>query len=367
MRIALCSDYFYPKLGGITTHIEYLARFLERRGHEVTIITKKGSFNDVKLGLNIVRIQSIFRSTSVLDIPHVDELEYVLRQGRFDVIHAHHAFSPISLFSISIGRKLGIGTVLTNHSIQFMHDFDIMWRPSSYILFPVKCMINNADRIIAVSKVAAKFIKYFTDKDVEVIPNCVDVSEFAVNSKVFDGRSILFVGRLVYRKGLHKLLKMMKYVVKENKEAHLTIAGSGYLTPILKNLIDLLDLQKNVSLKLGPKKSEIISLYHKANVFVMPSIFGESFGIVILEAMASKTPIVATDQGGICEVVKHEETGLIVRNGNEYKMAQYVLELLEDRGFSRKLSENAFHEVRKYDCKEIVDSVEKIYEELIIH
>ena len=364
MKIALCSDYFYPKIGGITTHIEYLARFLRERGHEVTIVTKKANFDDKELDLNVVRIPSLFKSANVLDVPHVDEMDRILRREKIDVVHAHHAFSPISLFSLSIGKKIGINTVLTNHSIQFMHDFDLMWKPSSYVLFPISQMINNADKVVAVSQAAAKFIRYFTDKDVVVIPNGVNVHEFAPKNKEFDGRSILFVGRLVYRKGLHRLLKVMKYVVKVNSKVHLTIAGSGYLAPLLRYLIDALDLQRNVSVVLKPRRPELIQLYHRANVFVMPSIFGESFGIVILEAMASKTPVIATDHGGISEVIKHGRTGLLVKSCSEKEMAQCILELLEDEDYCRKISENAFREVENYDWRIIVPKIEKLYREL---
>ena len=75
MKVALCSDYFYPKIGGITTHIEYLTRFLEERGHDVTIVTKKADFNDKELNLNVVRVSSLFRSSNTLDIPYIDETD----------------------------------------------------------------------------------------------------------------------------------------------------------------------------------------------------------------------------------------------------------------------------------------------------
>jgi len=73
LKIALCSDYFHPKTGGITTHIENLARTLEKRGHEVVIITKTADFNDEARGLKVVRIKSLFHSSQTLDVPHIDE------------------------------------------------------------------------------------------------------------------------------------------------------------------------------------------------------------------------------------------------------------------------------------------------------
>lgn len=365
MKIALCSDYFYPKIGGITTHIENLARMLKKRGHEVIIITKMSDFNDQAHGLNVVRIKSLFRSSQTLDIPRLDDLEEALRETRLDIIHAHHAFSPISLFSLLIGKRLGIKTVLTNHSIQFLYDFNYLWKPSSLMLFPLKQYINSADRIIAVSRVAATFISHFTDKEVSIIPNGVNIEEFAPHIKKFDGKSILFVGRLVYRKGLHLLLEAMKQVVNEKNNVELTIAGSGYLSPVLKAVVKTSGLHNNIFLREGLRKSELIDLYQRANIFVLPSIFGESFGIVLLEAMASRTPIVATAQGGIREIVNHMETGLLVRKNNVEELARGILILLENKELSERISSNAFREVKKYDWNIIVKRIEEVYEEIL--
>jgi len=362
LKVALCSDYFYPKIGGITTHIEGLARSLEERGHDVIIITRKAKFDDKDHGLNVIRIESLFKSSRTLDIPNTLEMEKIIKSETPDVIHSHHAFSPISLFSLSIGKKLGIKTVLTNHSIQFLYDFDVLWKPSSILLFPIRQLINNADHIIAVSQAAARFMSYFTSKDIEVIPNGINVNEFALVTKEFDGKSILFVGRLVYRKGLHKLLRIMEYVAHENREAHLTIVGSGYLSLLIKVMIRTLNLNKNVTVKKKLLKSELIKLYQGANVFVMPSIYGESFGIVLLEAMASKTPVVATDQGGIKEIIRNEETGLLVKREEIEKMAEKIITLLNDKSYCKEVSERAFQEVRNYDWGIIAEKIEKVYE-----
>lgn len=365
MKIALCSDYFYPKIGGITVHIENLAKKLRERGHETIIITRVADFNDEVHGLNVVRINSLFHSYQTLDIPQIDELEEILKKEKPDIIHAHHAFSPISLFSLVLGKKLGIKTVLTNHSIQFLYDFNYFWKPSSFILFPLKQYINSADKIIAVSKAAATFISYFTDKEVKIIPNGVNVEEFAPRVKKFDGRSVLFVGRFVFRKGIHLLLEAMKQVIDEKSEAELTIAGSGYLSPVLKTFLKTLNLKNNIFIRENLNKSELINLYHKANVFVLPSVFGESFGIVLLEAMASKTPVVATAQGGIQEIVKHMKTGLLVKRNEIKGLAKSILTLLKDEELSKRISTKAFREVKKYDWKIVVKRIEETYEETL--
>jgi len=338
LKVALCSDYFYPKIGGITTHIEGLARSLEERGHDVIIITRKAKFDDKDHGLNVIRIESLFKSSRTLDIPNTLEMEKIIKSETPDVIHSHHAFSPISLFSLSIGKKLGIKTVLTNHSIQFLYDFDVLWKPSSILLFPIRQLINNADHIIAVSQAAARFMSYFTSKDIEVIPNGINVNEFALVTKEFDGKSILFVGRLVYRKGLHKLLRIMEYVAHENREAHLTIVGSGYLSLLIKVMIRTLNLNKNVTVKKKLLKSELIKLYQGANVFVMPSIYGESFGIVLLEAMACGVPVLASPVGGIPSIIIDGKTGFLLKNRKPSDIAESILNIISNFELFKKVS-----------------------------
>ncbi len=361
MRIALCSDYFYPKIGGITTHLEGLARALEERGHEVVIITKKAKFDDRQHGLNVIRVNSIFKTSRVLDIPQTSELERKIKEFKPDIIHGHHAFSPISLLSIAIGKKLGIKTVLTNHSIQFLYDYDYLWKPASHILFPYREYINNADEIIAVSNAAAKFISHFTSKKVEVIGNAINVSEFSPEIKTFDGKSVLFVGRFTYRKGIHILLEAFQKVKREVEDAHLTLVGSGYFSSIIDLLIKTLGLSRSVSVMEKVKKEKLIEIYRHSHVFVLPSLYGESFGIVILEAMASKTPVVASDDGGIKELIENGKTGFLVKKGDAEELAEKIVELLSDQDLSEKISTAAFCEVKKYDWKNIVKKIESIY------
>jgi len=484
MKVVICSDYFYPTIGGVTTHIENLAINLEKNGHEVVIITKgarlngsrskngnssnknreftnnewsrenggknrndngnrneirnkngalnrssfkmlpgivnglglgivngiwlgaaKGTGSEIGIipknnkgnenqhgngckngniipngneitnknridvtkiesdfeGIEVIRLNSFFRVTKSLEVPHTRELEKIFRRIDPDVIHAHHAFSPVSLLSLSVGKKLGIKSILTTHSIQFFYDYDYIWMPSSYILFPYRRYINNADKIVAVSKAAASFISHFTNKDVSIIPNGVNVKEIAPQTKNYEGKNLLFVGRFVYRKGLHLLLQAMEDVVKEDKEAKLTIVGKGYFNHIIKLLIRALDLQKNVIIKEGLSRGELIKEYQASNVFMMPSIFGESFGIVLLEAMASKTPIVASNQGGIKEIIKHEQTGILVEKNKVKEMSENILRLINDKEYSKRLSSNAYKEVKKYDWSKVTREIENIY------
>lgn len=120
---------------------------------------------------------------------------------------------------------------------------------------------------------------------------------------------------------------------------------------------------KNIHIKEKVNRENLISLYQDSNVFVLPSIFGESFGIVLLEAMASKTPLVATNQGGIKEIIKHCETVLLLKKNDVLELAENILTLLNDKKLSAKLSSNAFKMVNNYDWSKIAEKIEMVYED----
>jgi glycosyltransferase involved in cell wall biosynthesis len=368
MRILLASDFFYPKIGGISSHLEDLASFLLNKGHEVFVVSKKGNYNDSQFSFPVFRVNSVLGTSQPIDIPRTDELTTIIRKIQPDIIHSHHAFSPVSLLALKTAKELGIPTVLTNHSIQFLYDLDYIWKPASYVLFPYREYINKADKIIAVSNAAAEFISYFTNnhKNILVIPNGIKTKEFLPKKKEFDGKTILFTGRIVYRKGVHFLIEAMSRVIKKKKEAKLIIIGQGYFRPFIKNLIKIYHLEDNVILKKSLPRNQLKKYYQKANVFTCPSLYGESFGIVVLEAMASCTPVVASNQGGIKEIIRNGKTGLLVKKADIKDLTDKILLLLNDQKLSEEISKNALEEIKmNYDWEVVGGKIENVYLNLL--
>lgn len=368
MRVALCSDW-YPNTGGVTSHIACLAGELERLGNEVTIIAKgREEMRTDPMGVEVVEVPLL--SSSIMAPPNLSEIRRVLRGRRFDVVHGHHAFTPTPLLSISVAKKLGIPTVLTNHSISLFYDSSI-WMPISYMLFPYRIYINKADRIIAVSRAAADFIKHFAGEGkITVVPNMVDEFFFDGDSRKIrengDSPAILYVGRLSHRKGLHVLVTAMRRVVKEIPDARLLVVGDGHMKEFIKLLAKAFGLERNVSLMGFVPKKHLKIIYRASDVFVLPSLYGESFGIVILEAMASGVPVVATDTGGVREVVEDNRTGLLVERGNSEGLARAILKILNDSKLAGKLVRNAKREAVKYRSRVIARKIESVYEELTL-
>ncbi|TLN23761.1 glycosyltransferase family 4 protein [bacterium] len=351
MKVALCTDYFYPRIGGVSSHVAGLASELERRHHEVVILTKSAK-SDTRYSIagKVSYLRPSIPIPVILVPPKAADIRDVLERGKFDIVHAHHAFTPTSLLSVSAARKIGMPAVLTNHTIFLASDHESLWVPTSYVLYPFRRYINKANLITAVSQTAADFIGHFTERGkVVVIPNGIDSDRFDSRPcakedpmhEVGGGHIILYVGRLVYRKGIHVLVKAMPQILRELPDAQLLIAGEGVMGDFIKLLIKSLDLKDHVKL-MGFVPNEMLpDLYGLSQVFVLPSLYCESFGITLLEAMASGKPVVASNVGGVPEVVEDEVTGLLFRKGDERDLADGVLRVMSDHDLALKLAEKA--------------------------
>jgi len=375
VRIALVSDWYYPKIGGVATHMHHLALKLKERGHDVTIVTnsretrKEMELN--KQGIGLLKIPGVV--SPILDV----NITYSLKStrelneflGDFDVIHSHHAFTPLALKAAKAGRRMGKATVLTTHSISFAHE-SRLWETLG-LTFPIfSNYLRYPHRIIAVSKAAKAFIEHFTDTPVEIIPNGVDDTVFTPSKKKekikekfeIDGKVVLYVSRMSYRKGPHVLLNAFSQI----EEAALVMVGSGEMLPFLRAQAKFLRIEDRVKF-VGYVKNEVLpEIFRMADVFVLPSITAEAFGIVILEAMASGLPVVATDVGGIPEIVMESESGLLVPPGNELELRNAIQKLLLDDKLRERLGSNGRKAVEeRYSWNRVTEQIEKTYEDVI--
>jgi glycosyltransferase involved in cell wall biosynthesis len=381
MKIALCSDWVYPSVGGVQSHITGLATELARMGHEVVIVTKETDEDDPDYDPYDGAVREI-RAKRMADLKHVlmppspIDLRKLLRAEEPDVVHAHHAFTPTPLLSINVAKELGVPSVLTNHSITFGNASDLIWTPMSQALFPLRKYINDADRVIAVSGSAAEFIGRFLDnKRVTVIPNGVNVARFAepkaanvdgVSVAALEHPMIFSVGRLSFRKGFHLLVEAMPLVLKKHPDAVLYIAGKGGMMPYLNLLAEYLDIKSHVEL-LGFVSDEALPLlYGASDVFALPSLASESFGITLIEAMSARKPIVASKIGGVPEIIRDSHNGLLFDPWHSKGLAERVNTLLDDEEYADRLGNNAHRDaLEKYDWPVVVRRVEKVYEELV--
>ncbi|AIF69973.1 glycosyl transferase [Palaeococcus pacificus DY20341] len=372
MKIALVSDWYYPKVGGVASHMHNLALKLRERGNEVAIVTnywKTGKEEELeKNGIELIKVEGVISPILSINlsfgINSSEELfEYL---NDFDVIHSHHAFTPLALKAAKAGRKMGKATLLTTHSISFAHESKL-WKALG-LSFPVfSHYLKFPHCIISVSEASKSFIEHFTDTEIKVIPNGVDDKRFHPNwdkeelKEEYDieGDVILYVSRMSYRKGPQVLLNAFSRL----KEGTLIMVGPGELLPFLKAQAKFLGIDKRVRFLGYVPSNELPKLFGMADIFVLPSVTAEAFGIVILEAMASGVPVVATNVGGIPEIVRESQSGLLVPPSNETALKDAIEALLADKELRNKLGKNGRRAVeRRYSWDVVSREVEETYE-----
>ncbi|ASJ07859.1 glycosyl transferase [Thermococcus siculi] len=381
MKIALVSDWYYPKIGGVATHMHQLAIYLKKRGHDVSIVTnglKTGKEEELEeLGIGLVKIPGVVSPVLGVNITYGlksnKELGMFLRD--FDVVHAHHAFTPLALKAVKAGRTLGKATLLTTHSISFSHESSL-WSALG-LTFPLfSHYLKYPHEIIAVSKAAKAFIEHFTDSPIKVIPNGVDDERFRPISEKekervkeelgISGDLVLYVSRMSPRKGPHVFINAFQNIAREKDEVTLVMVGSGEMLPFLRAQAKFLDIEDRVKF-MGYVPDELLpKLYASADVFVLPSTMSEAFGIVILEAMAAGVPVVTTTVGGIPEVVKENGSGILVPPGDEVALAEAVLKILHDKELAMKFGDAGRKAVEsRYSWRVVARDIENLYEEVL--
>jgi glycosyltransferase involved in cell wall biosynthesis len=329
-------------IGGVEQHILGLARALRKRDHEVRIVRTK------KL------VQS--KLDKLLSIP------LGLQSMRdCDILHVHGFMLGAAAFLL---RK---PTVLTFHGVmQPELETGILPKVSAYLNNAVMAFISKQVQArISISGYARKWVQRRFNVNSEVIPNGIFVNDYRIGTIPHEKPTIIFVGRLVPAKGLKYLIKSIKFISNDFPNVELVIAGSGPEESNLSELVKTLHLRKNVRFVGNLYGEKMTSLYQSADVVVLPSL-SETFGIVILEAMASGKPFVGTRVGALPEIVRESHAGYLVPPRDPSALAEKICKLLGDAQLRQRLGRNGRKVVEeKYDWRGIVHRVEKIYGQAI--
>lgn len=285
---------------------------------------------------------------------------------RPDVIHVNHAHFLTWLASF-IKSVFGITFIVSVHGTD-IYNTTIDRR---YLVL-LRQAVERAEQIVAVSPHTKKwFLKVCgkkLTKKTRVITHAIDaenytekLENFTINDryKLHGKRLVLFVGRLTKEKGVEYLIKAAKHIHGE-----IFIIGDGERKDYLVNYAKLIQA-KNVHFLgyFGKKNSDYLKeFYHCANVLVLPSIVDESLGLVVLEAMAARTPVVASNKGGIPLVIKDGYNGLLIRACSSKAISESVNSILDNEKLAKKMGENAYKTViEKFDWNVVVPQFESVY------
>lgn len=288
----------------------------------------------------------------------------VFEELRPDIIHIQHLGIWCPIASL-LKNLFGTSVVVTAHGTGMF----VLERDKRFKQLISKC-VEDIDQVIAVSDaLKSKVVEEFPllKEKAITIPGGVDLSRYSKPSMSknkwrlkynLKDKVILYVGRLIKEKGAQHLVN----IAPAFPDATIVITGSGSYENTLKKMIT----GKENILLLPHLKDEIVDFFIHSDVLCVPSIWEEALGLVILEAMAARTPVVASNIGGIPTVVKDRRTGLLFEPGNEQDMERKIREVLEDTTFSDKLSGNALKMVKeKFSWETIAKSILKIYERFV--
>jgi len=297
-------------------------------------------------------------------------------ENKIDVFHAHdwlvatagigmkHVFRKpllVTMHSTEIGRRDGLHT----DTEKMIHETEA-W------------LTYEAWKVICCSNYMVAHVKWafgIPEENLAMVPNGVnpnvyegiekeDLKGFRAKFALPEEKIVLYVGRLVYEKGIHILINAVPKVL-EKVNAKFIIVGSGYMKEQLSNIVRSMKLEHKV-LFLGFLDEEtLLRLQKCADVSVVPSLF-EPFGIVALEAMAAKSPVAVSDTGGLSEIVDHDLTGVKVYPNNPDSLAWGITKILLDENYRRYIRENAYRKIKeKYDWEKIAQQTKKIYQAVL--
>ena len=367
MKIALVSPYDFAYPGGVTHHISCLERYLTKAGHEVRVIAPVSRavsvFGDKFIPIGKPRPVPVSGSIAriSLSLRLASRIKAVLSQENFDIIHLHEPFMP--MLCSAVLRFSNTANVGTFHACRGSPGYNF-GKPISTII--LKKRMHKLHGKIAVSKSAMEFASKYIPGYYNIIPNGIDLEHFSPNvppiDRFCDGKiNILFVSRLEKRKGLNYLLKAYQQVKREIPNSRLIIVGPGirlrhkYEKQVRQNRLEDVVFTGHVAY------DELPRYYKTADIFCAPATGRESFGIILLEAMAIGTPIVASNIEGYASVVTHGVEGLLVPPRDDKGLAQALLSLMRDKPLRQQMGAMGKRKAQDYNWEHLAQKVLNYY------
>ncbi|MHB8171941.1 MAG: glycosyltransferase family 4 protein [Thermincolia bacterium] len=391
MRILMYSWEYPPKsVGGLAQHVYDLSQALVKQKAEIHLITCGDPALPVEEeveGMQVHRVNPYslrapdFR-TWVLHL-NMAMLERTMalvnglaQGGTFDLVHSHDWLT--AHVARAVKHALNLPLVATIHATEFGRNYGLHNDEQRYISDVEWWLTYEAWRVIVCSHYMEEELKrvFQLPRDkMKIIPNGVKPENFAVgrgrgsiknNYAHFDEKVVFFVGRLVHEKGVQVLLEAIPKVIHYRPKTKFVIAGKGPNQDYLKNKAREKGIAHHIYFT-GYIDDEIRNdLYRCADVAVIPSLY-EPFGIVALEAMAAKTPVVVSGTGGLSEIIQHQVNGLKAYTGSANSLADNILHILCDPSFGRKIRDRAYEDVEKiYNWDKIAKDTLKVYRDVLV-
>lgn len=387
MKILMLTWEYPPRIvGGIARVVNDLSKRLIKDGHDVYVVTyREGSapYYENDKGVHVYRVDNyMINPNNFIDwimqlnfnmVAKVNEL--IAKGEKFDVIHAHDWL--VAYAAKTLKNSYDLPLVSTIHATEAgrnggIHDEvqryinDTEWMltyESSEVIVNSKFMKNDLQRLFG--------LPY---EKINVVANGINSTTYSGVEKDYDFRRqyaadnekiILFMGRLVYEKGVQHLISAMPKILKNYHDAKLVIAGKGGMLDELKAQVEAMGLGQKVYFTGYLNAKQVSKMYKCADISVFPSTY-EPFGIVALKAMLAGVPTVVSDVGGLNEIVEHGVDGMKSYAGNPNSLADSILELLFNPQLCESISKKAKTKVKnEYSWTKIAQDTHFIYQKAI--
>ena len=368
LKIGIVCPYSFDAPGGVQFHIRDLAQELINRGHSVEVLapasedtevpeylTSAGKAVQVKYNGSVARLTFGPRAAR--------KVGRWLKEGEFDILHLHEPVTPsLSLLALWNANAPVVAT---------FHTSQVRSRAMQFAQPIVRQQLEKIDARIAVSEDARRTLIDHLGGDAIVIPNGVYVDYFqnAEVSEKWVGKpqspTISFLGRLDEpRKGLQILTKAIKTVTERYPDAKFFIAGNG-AEGKASALKELGTLSKNVEFLGGISDEEKASLLKSTDLYIAPQTGGESFGIVLVEAMSAGTCVVASNLGAFQRVLNDGKSGFLFKNGDSQDLARTIIFALENPQTCEKKKKDANLMVNRFDWHTVTTQIETVYDTVL--
>ncbi len=382
MKIAFFTNCYKPLINGVVSSIISLKGAYEKKGHYTYVFAPRveGYIDEEK---NVFRYHSVNLTSKVkypIAIPLSLRATKVINEFNPDVIHVHHPF-VLSLPAIMYGAKLKIPKVLTIHTQYERYGYYVSPIPQVIINEAVRRIIFNlatkVDVITTPSQSMKKLISHYgIKKEIVVIPN-------AINLEVFQERNeeqckklveqaglkdsdivLLYVGRISFEKNVDKIIKALAIMKKRNiTNVKLLLVGEGTALKQIREMVYSEGISDMVKF-IGAVNNEIIKYFYQiSDIFTFTST-SETFGMVIIEALASGLPVLAIKAPGVVDIVTDGVDGLLVEDEIS-QFAERLEILVKNRNLRKKLSEGARNTAQRYNVDTISDQMLNLYQRLI--
>lgn len=348
--------------GGILSVVTTLASYQARNGHEVWACSLSGrALDSLLLDERVTALG--FGIRGPWDVLAIARLFRFLRETRLDVLHCH----PGTLGRV-LGLLAGVPRIVATYHGTWAEAGTVVRQVHRWLAGRTSVLVANSNYVRGYFA-SALLVR---ETRLRLVYNGVDSAWFSGAQEgpegstrrslriPEEGRVIAWTGRLHPDKGIETLIEAAPTVVQRVPSAFFVIVGTGKHQSALEATAERVGMSDRVVF--AGSQRDVRSTLAVAEVFAYPSLRREGFGLAVVEAMAAGVPVVASDCGGICEVVESGETGLLVEAGDSEALAAAIVELLEDHSLSRLLSRHAAEAVaRRFDARRMCEAYERLY------